>query len=92
MREECYARREIGRQKTTRICTIFNYNARAESVFRRVSLTLWRKSREFCLREENEFFSRRDVRTRSKVYSQKVKLPKVNVTREMEREKARDGE
>lgn len=92
MREECYTRREIGRQKTMRICTIFNYNARAESVFRRVSLTLWRKGREFCLREENEFFSRRDVRTRSKVYSQKVKLPKVNVIREMEREKARDGE
>lgn len=40
-------------------------------------------SREFCLREENEFFSRgEDVRVR-KFTRSKVKLPKVNVIRGM---------
>lgn len=59
-----------------------------ECVFRRVSLTLWRKGRVSVqprvLPSRGEWvFLSWGGRTRSKVYSQKVKLPKVNVIRGM---------
>lgn len=60
---------EIGRQKTMGICGFLKYNT-TWCVFRRVWVWCFGVraavvySRELCLREESEFFSRRDVRSK----------------------------